>query len=641
MKLRTTLALLLCFALSSSLAQRGLALGERDSLWNVWSDPNEADTTRLKAIQRIAWHGYLFSKPDSAFHFAQLQYDFAEEKALLKPMSSALNIQATALNFQGDFERALTYYDRSLQIGREIDDLQGVAVCLNNMGNIYKNQGHFAKAIDYFFESLKIREEIGDTLGIASSSGNIANVYRTQGENLEALNYYLRCLSIMEDLQNKQGIAGTLNNIGLVYEELGDHDKALETHLRSLRMREEMGDQRGIADSYTNLGNLYFSDKDFENAVGSHSKSLAIREAAGDRKGVASSMYNLGKIEAAKSSHTQALAYGNNALTLAQQVGDVEVIRDISKLLYKSYKATNRHQQALEMHELHVSMRDSVLREENQRELMRQQFRYDFDKREAKLKAEQDKKDALSRETLLQQRAQRNLMVLGFLIVLIIGGGSGTFLYQRKKSQYRLRSVLLELKAVKAQISPHFFFNALNSVVNMITDKRSEEAEAFLVKYSRLMRHTLRDSERELVTLEEEIAVLTNYLELEAIRLPGRFTYHFEVDDTIDPAEVLIPSMLVQPLVENAVWHGVTPLDHGGEIRIGFQKSGSSLKVSVQDNGIGRSGERTTSSDPAGSSITAQRIALYNDRYRMKGELILTDMSPGLRAEFNVPLIKE
>lgn len=639
--LRIAPILALCLLTMGSLAQRGLAPGEKDSLWTVWNNEAEADTLRLQALQRIAWHGYLFSQPDSAYYFASLHYGFAEERGLLKPMSSALNIQATALNFQGEWESALALYQRSLEIGEELDDLQGVAVCLNNMGNILKNQGHYAKAIDSFFKSLKIREEVGDTLGMASTYGNLANLFNEQGDHEQSLDYFERCLVIMERIGNIRGIAGTLNNMGLVYLDLGDLDHAMELYSRALELHEQTSEMRGMSGSLSNIGNIHSRRGSYEDAAQAHRQSLEIREATGDKKGVAQSLYNLGMVEAAQHRHGSATDFGNRAYPIAEQVGDVKTISDVASLLHSSYKAIGKYEKALEMYEVHVSMRDSLVGEANQRELMQRQFQYEYDKREAESAAVQERKDAETREALLTQRAQRKMMGIVFVALLFIGGGTGYFFYNRKKTEYKYRSILLELKAVKAQVSPHFFFNAMNSVVNMITSNRSEEAEHFLTKYARLMRQTLRDSDRELTTLKEEIDVLTNYLELEVIRLAGRFSFTFQVDDRLDPEAVLIPSMLIQPLVENAVWHGVAPIESGGEIYISFKPDGDLLQVSVEDNGVGRTQHKEPSAGPAGISITAQRIALYNQRYRTKGELAYEDLPRGLRCTVRIALITE
>jgi len=157
---------LLCLALlpcSTAQAQENL-----DSLWTVWNDESQADTNRLKAIHEIAKYGYLHTHPDSAFYFAQLQYDYAKSKGLKKQMAGALNTQGYSFWIQGDTS-AIDYYARSLPIWEEIGDKEGIAGTLNNIGLIYHVQGNYASAIDYYTRCLSIREEIGDQKGIASS----------------------------------------------------------------------------------------------------------------------------------------------------------------------------------------------------------------------------------------------------------------------------------------------------------------------------------------------------------------------------------------------------------------------------------------------------------------------------------------
>ena len=111
------LIILICYSGIGLNAQTNL-----DSLWGVWNDKTQADTTRLKAMDNIAWDGYLFSQPDSAFYFAQMQYDLAEKSGLKKQMSSALNTQGISFAIRGEYPVALDYYQRSLKISEEIGD---------------------------------------------------------------------------------------------------------------------------------------------------------------------------------------------------------------------------------------------------------------------------------------------------------------------------------------------------------------------------------------------------------------------------------------------------------------------------------------------------------------------------------------
>lgn len=638
----STITLLILMWPASAYAQRGLSKAEKDSLWQVWANPQEPDSNRFRAIQRIAWHGYLFSQPDSAFYFAQLHYDLAKEKDLLVPMSSALNIQATSLNFQGDYDNALDYYTRSLKISEEVGDMQGYGATMNNMANIFKNQGLYAKAIDYFFQSLKIREEIPDVLGVASSLGNIALLYMSQADYEKAIEYFSRCLTIMEELGNRQGIAGTLNNLGLIYANQGDHQKALEHYQQSLNIREELGDMRGVSDTQNNIGISYLKIGNYTQAAIALANARSISEESGDRKGVARALFNLGKVHAAQGEHVQAIDVGNRALSLAREVGDVTISSETAELLYKSYKAVDRHKPALSMHELHIELRDSILKEENQRELMRQELQYDYEKREAEIRAEQELKDAVAHEEMLRQRSERNLMGLGFMIFILVGGTAGISLHQRIKAVYRYRSTSLELKALRAQMKPHFIFNALNSIHQFIENNKPAVAKDYLVKFSKHMRATLNNTLTDEVTVEDEVEALREYLELEKAILPGKLNYEIEIDPEIDVENTVLPPLMIQPFIENAVMHGITPKKEAGTISVRMSKQGNALHVSVADDGIGREKSAQLKGNnghkSVGLKLTQERMEKLNRDSKIKTGITFTDLEQGLRVDLVFPL---
>ncbi len=207
-----------------------------DSLWAIWNDHNKADTIRLEAIHKIARNGYLVSQPDadSAYYFAQLEYDFAKSKGLKNQMANALNTQGVSFSLRGNYTSAIDHYTRSLTIREEIGDKSGIAFSLNCIGIIYYFQGNYASAIDYYTRTLTIMEEIGDKQGIAVSLNNIGVVYEEQCNYASAIDYYTRSLTIREEIGDKQGIAVSLNNIGSIYLDQGDFTKAIDYYTRSL-----------------------------------------------------------------------------------------------------------------------------------------------------------------------------------------------------------------------------------------------------------------------------------------------------------------------------------------------------------------------------------------------------------------------
>jgi len=422
-------------------AQSALPKAMNDSLWAVWNDARQADTNRLKAMHRIAWDGYIYSQPDSAYHFAQMQYDLAMKRGLRKYAAMALQTQGGSFYVRGDYEKALERYERCLSIREELGNKKDIATMLVNIGLIYKEQGNYAKAIDHYMRGLKLFEEMDYKPGMTASLNNIGIIYNDQKEYRKAIDHYSRSLRIQQETGNKQGMAGTLNNIGMVYEVQGDNAKAITYYTRSLTLMEELGDKLGAAYCLTNIGIIYFGQGNLDKSMEYQDRGLAIKKEMGDKVGIATSLINIGDIYLKKGLHAKAIAHGTEALQIAQEIGAVRQVEHAATVLYSSYKAIGQSSKALEMYELYNVMRDSITSETNQREVLRQQMQYDYDKKEALLAAEQDKKDAIATEQL---RRREIYLAAAAAITFLLGIMSlMAFFAYRAKSRV---NVILEKK---------------------------------------------------------------------------------------------------------------------------------------------------------------------------------------------------
>lgn len=203
------------------------------------------------------------------------------------------------------------------------------------------------------------------------------------------------------------------------------------------------------------------------------------------------------------------------------------------------------------------------------------------------------------------------LIVLGLLIISFV------LLLLRSRSQSRKiklqeiqkQIVQTELKSIRSQFNPHFVFNALNSIQGLMTKNDPENASKYLIEFSELMRDSLKAGNNEFISISKEIKILENYLNLEKLRFG--FYYQIEVDKNIDTNAVEIPGMLLQPLVENAVKHGISVLQEKGNLMISFEKSGNDMWVYVKDNGKGL--EKKDIEKGYGLQLTKERIKLLNE----------------------------
>jgi tetratricopeptide (TPR) repeat protein len=454
-----TLCVCLLATLQNTYAQPNLPPQEADSLFAVWNDNTQPDTNRLKAIDKIAWNGYLFTKPDSAFYFAQLQYNLAKEKGEKRQMGSALNTQGVSFYFQGDYDKAIDYYSKSLKIDEELGDKKGMAISLNNIGNIYEEQGGYNKAIDYYFKSLKIKEEIGDKEGMSVSYNNIGVVYQEQGDYNNAIDYFSKSLKIEEEIGNKKGIARSFNNIGLIYMQQGDYGNAINYYSKSLKIKEKIGEKKEMAVSLNNIGSIYNKQGDYDNAIAYYSKGLKIDEEVGNKKGMAISLNNIGSIYKEEGNYEQALDYNNRSLIIAQEVGAALATRDAANSLYQTHKKLGRHQDALQMYELFIETRDSLESEANQKAVIRQEYKYTYEKQAAAdsvknaeaakvqnalLTAEQAEKKRLKSESNRQKLENKNQQQQAYFLYGILGLALlfGGFIFNRFKVTQKQKGII-------------------------------------------------------------------------------------------------------------------------------------------------------------------------------------------------------
>ena len=490
---RLNLFILLLSASFFAFNQSSLPKKVNDSLWKIWRSNKQHDTNKLKAMNMLSWDGYLFTMPDSAFYYAQLQYKFAEKKGQKKHMTTALSTQGVSFAIRGDYEKAILYFDKGLKINEEIGDKKGISVSLNNLGNIYRNQGDYIKALNFFMKSLKIDEELGNIKGTAASLNNIGSIYYDQGNFGQAINYLTKSLKIKEKTGNKQGAASSLGNIGNIYKDQGDFELALKYYTRALKINTEINDKGGIAASYSSIGNIYKEQRKFVEALNFYNKSLKLQEAIGDKEGIATSYSNIGsiyddqkkdddalkyyekglkideetgnkqgvslalndigKIYYKKGNFTKALDYSQRSLKLAKEVGSATAEKNASEALWKTYKKLKEFKKSLAMYELFIAARDSILSEESQREVLKQGFKYDYEKKAAadsvKTAEEKKVKDAQIAQQKAEISAKRNqqFMLFGGLILVAL---FAIFIFNRFKVTQKQKEII-EVQKVEVE----------------------------------------------------------------------------------------------------------------------------------------------------------------------------------------------
>ena len=224
---------------------------------------------------------------------------------------------------------------------------------------------------------------------------------------------------------------------------------------------------------------------------------------------------------------------------------------------------------------------------------------------------------------------------------------------QMMKSEYEKKLANVEMSALLAQMNPHFLFNSLNSIDSYIIRNESKKASEYLNNFARLMRLILQNSRSNYITLKDELEALELYLQMESLRFKNKFSYAIHVDERLDANSIVIPPMLIQPYVENAIWHGLMHKTNGeeGKVELGLYKNENNLLFVVRDNGIGRKKAAELKEHrlnnhkrSMGMQITEDRIEIINKLYNINASVHIYDMKneqgepTGTKVELTIPV---
>lgn len=223
----------------------------------------------------------------------------------------------------------------------------------------------------------------------------------------------------------------------------------------------------------------------------------------------------------------------------------------------------------------------------------------------------------------------------------------------RRRTLVQQKMAQLEMKALRAQMNPHFIFNALNSIQTFMMKSETEQALSYLNRFARLIRSVLDNSQQNTIPISKEVSMLENYIELEKLRFADQFDYSITIDPALDPDFTEILTMIIQPFIENAIWHGLLHKKEQGHLLLSFTKMQDRILCVIEDNGIGR--ERSAALKQAsgythasrGLQITRDRLALYNSRFNMDACFDIEDLydekrqPSGTRVNLWFPLVED
>jgi tetratricopeptide (TPR) repeat protein len=339
-------------------------------------------------------------------------------------LSGAMNNKGYINRRKGNGQLALEYYFKSLEFGKQINDKASMASVLNNIGQVYQDFGDIEKALSYTHQCLEMMEVLKDKKGLAGTFSNLGLIYLVQEDFAKALEYFNKGLALDLELKDREGIAISLNNIANVYLRQNKHGNTLEYFERSLAYREDTM-SGGYAYTLNNIGTVYLELNNNEKALEYFKRSLFIKEKINDKAGRAFSLSGIASVMLREGKEKQALEYASEALKTGKELGYPLCIQNASEILYTIYKKQKNSREAIDMLTLSIRMRDSVNNVTTRKAMTKQQYKYEFEKRELALKARQEKKDIMhateskEQKMIITAAASGIAFIVAFIIFMV------------------------------------------------------------------------------------------------------------------------------------------------------------------------------------------------------------------------------
>ncbi|MGI9552008.1 MAG: tetratricopeptide repeat-containing sensor histidine kinase [Aurantibacter sp.] len=546
----------------------------------------------------------------------------------------------------------------------EIDNKEIEGKFLMEKAIISHNEGQYSLAITNYLEAKKVYEIIGDLEVVAKCHTNIGGSYWELNQPDEALKNYLKAMEILETLDetNEVSISRILGNIGLIYRQKNEYQKALVYYEKSLALNRKLDMKMSEAINLQNIGSLYNQQRKFEKSLPYFQNAKKVATSIGDEIGVLYANHSIGNYYFHMGQFSRAVTILKSNLELAEKLNNREEVKNLNRDIAEAYEKSGFFEKALKYRKTYELWKDSLINETHLEKVKELELSFETAKKDKEITV-LTKENELQEATAEKEATLRNALVGGIVSLGIIGLLFFNTMRQRLKNQKLLTSKneeinkaklseelqTLEMKALRAQMNPHFLFNSLNSINTMILNDEPDNASRYLSKFSKLVRLMLENSEQSEISLKDELETLEAYIQLEAIRFNNKMDYKIDVDSGIDQEDTFLPSMVLQPFVENAIWHGLLHKNQKGQLTIDIKEDGDNLLCSVIDNGVGREKSLTLKKDGGlkkksmGIKITTDRLKLLT-KQKIKDVINIIDLKDndnnalGTRVNIQIPL---
>ena len=598
-----------------------MCLAQKDKIDRSAKD----DSTRFYAASDMIW-GYVYSNPDSATLYLQqhilLAQKMKSEDALFESYAQYFALEQVNGNYRG----ALQYIFQGLRIAEHANNFNLICEAYFGLSDIYREEGDYAQAI-YNLRKAKFLLE-----------SKLNAVF--EQENYKTASRYVNCFVV------GASIFETFNQLDSALQYANKaHDLSLKGLGKWGTTKDTLFFSRILAPV---IGNIYSKAGDCSTALYYYKAGAALAEGNKDLmdnyNGEAVVFKKRGQLDSS-------IFYANKVLELSKTAHYLTGKLAALNLLSDIYKLTHSTDSVTKYLELTIKTKDSLFNTKKVMEIQDVSFSEQLRQEERRNEQEQYQSRLLriQHQELTQSSLQKKMLIAGVICLIMLSGfifrnillkrqneksmrelAENELQIQKLESQKKLSE--LEMHALRAQMNPHFISNSLSAINLFILENNRLQASEYLAKFSRLIRLILQNSQEAFIPLERELEALQLYLEIESLRFQDKFTYKIIVDDLVDPVLIKVPPLIIQPYVENAIWHGLMHKKESGHLEIDLYTKDEILFCKIADDGIGRKKAAELKSKSAlsyksmGMSITADRISMLQQQDQLGTSVVINDL---------------
>ncbi|MHA7056148.1 tetratricopeptide repeat protein [Aquimarina sp. M1] len=586
----------------------------RDSLLTIFNTCE--DVEKVKASYHLSLY-YKDVDMDTSLQYAESAKDLALKYKDYGLYARSLKRLGVVFMYSEDYELALNYFNRAKRIaGYENDDFL-IADIQSDIGLVFQRKTDYKESLSSLMEAYYFFKDEEPSVEKHRVLNRLGILYAKLNKNDRSVAMFSEALEVAICLGEKDREITSYINLAVIQTQLENYENAIVLYKKILNkeLDKNLTYQNQKKTCYNNLAFNYYKVKKYDSSLTYAKKALAIKPDKLFDSRVAQTYRTLGNIYLDTGNYEKAEHNLNIALSIAEEYNIKTGIIDAYKDLCRYHKKTENYKKALSFYEKFTSLESKLLDKNFSEQISKIESSKVIEQKDvayaslSKEKAE-DKKE-------FESDIERIIWIVSIVLIAIIGT---IVLYAYRNRVYlaekQKQISVMKLFALRSQMNPHFIFNTINGVQNFILKSDKFSAYNYLSKFSQSIRLILDNSNYSFIRLQKELDLIKVYVDLEKIRFRNKLEFTLDVDPNIEEQNPYIPAMILQPIIENSIIHGISNKPEGGHVFLTIEPYNGNLKIIIEDNGIGRiEAQKIKMSKPKGvigitSINTKQRIEI-------------------------------